>query len=34
MIFLTRTKIEATLANGEFKVLAWAASVVFALRHL
>ena len=34
MIFLTRAEIESALANGEFKVLAWAASMAFALRYL
>ncbi len=34
IIFLTRTELESALANGEFKVLAWAASIAFALRHL
>jgi len=34
MIFLTRSEMENALAQGEFKVLAWAASVAFALRHL
>lgn len=34
IIFLTRAEIESALANGEIKVLAWAASVAFALRHL
>jgi len=34
LIFLTRAEIESALANGEFKVLAWAASIALALRHL
>lgn len=34
LIQLTRTQIESALANGDFKVLAWAASIAFALRHL
>lgn len=34
MILLTRSQAESALANGEFKVLAWAAAVAFALRHL
>lgn len=34
MILLDRSQIESALANGEFKVLAWAASIAFALRHL
>ena len=32
LIFLTRAEVEAALTNGEFKVLAWAASLAFALR--
>lgn len=31
---LTRSDMEAALAQGEFKVLAWAATVAFALRQL
>jgi ADP-ribose pyrophosphatase len=34
VIFLTRSEIEAALADGEIQVLAWAASIAFALRHL
>ena len=34
IVFLTRTEIESALANGEVKVLAWAASIAFALRNL
>lgn len=34
MLLLTRPELEAALAEGEFKVLAWAASVAFALRQL
>ena len=34
LILLTRTEIELALASGEFKVLAWAASIAFALRQL
>ena len=34
MILLTRSQIESALANGEFKVLAWAAAIAFALRHM
>ena len=34
MIQLTRAEIESALANGDFKVLAWAASIAFALRYL
>lgn len=33
IIFLTHSEMEAALAQGEFKVLAWAASVAFALRQ-
>jgi ADP-ribose pyrophosphatase YjhB (NUDIX family) len=33
LIFLTRVELENALANGEFKVLAWAAAVAFALQH-
>jgi ADP-ribose pyrophosphatase len=34
LIFLTRAEIESALANGKIQVLAWAASVAFALRHV
>jgi ADP-ribose pyrophosphatase len=34
IIFLTRAEVESALAGGEFKVLAWAAAVAFALRVL
>jgi len=34
VIFLTRAEVESALASVEFKVLAWAASIAFALRHL
>ena len=34
LILLTRGEIESALASGEFKVLAWAASIAFALRQL
>jgi len=34
IIFLTHAEIESALANGEIKVLAWAASIAFALRRL
>ena len=34
LILLTRAEIESALANGEIKVLAWAASIAFALRQL
>jgi hypothetical protein len=34
MILLTRSQVESALAHGEFKVLAWAAAIAFALRHM
>jgi ADP-ribose pyrophosphatase len=34
LILLSRKQIEAALERGEIKVLAWAAAVAFALRHL
>ena len=34
LLLLTREEIEAALEAGEIKVLAWAAAVAFALRHL
>lgn len=34
MLLLTRAELETALAKGEFKVLAWAASIAFALRYL
>ena len=34
LLLLTREEIEAALGAGEIKVLAWAAAVAFALRHL
>jgi ADP-ribose pyrophosphatase len=34
LLLLSQAEIEAALDNGEFKVLAWAAAVAFALRHL
>ena len=33
LLHLTREEIEYALANGEFKVLAWAAAVAFALKQ-
>jgi 8-oxo-dGTP pyrophosphatase MutT (NUDIX family) len=33
LIFLSREELENALANGEFKVLAWAAAVAFALKQ-
>lgn len=34
LLLLTRAEIESALEQGEIKVLAWAATVAFALRHL
>jgi ADP-ribose pyrophosphatase len=34
LVLLTRSELEAALDGGEFKVLAWAAAVAFALRRL
>lgn len=34
LLLLTRSEVETALARGEFKVLAWAASIAFALRQL
>ena len=34
LLLLTREEIESALEKGEIKVLAWAATVAFALRHL
>jgi len=34
LILLSQKQVEATLERGEIKVLAWAATVAFALRHL
>jgi ADP-ribose pyrophosphatase len=34
LILLTRSEVEAALAQGEFKVLAWAACLALALRQL
>jgi ADP-ribose pyrophosphatase len=34
LLLLTREEIESALERGEIKVLAWAAAVAFALRHL
>jgi ADP-ribose pyrophosphatase len=34
LLLLTRSEMETALAGGEFRVLAWAASIAFALRHL
>jgi hypothetical protein len=34
MLLLTRGELEKALKQGEFKILAWAAAVAFALRQL
>jgi ADP-ribose pyrophosphatase len=34
LILLARPELESALAAGEFKVLAWAAAIAFALRHI
>jgi len=34
LLLLTRTELETALERGKIKVLAWAAAVAFALRHL
>ena len=34
LILLTRSEVEAALDRGDFKVLAWAASIAFALRQI
>ncbi len=34
LLMLSQAEIEAALENGEIKVLAWAAAVAFALRHI
>lgn len=34
IVLMSRTEIEGALSGGEFKILAWAAAVSFALRHL
>ena len=34
LLLLTREEIESALEKGEIKVLAWAATVAFALKHL
>jgi len=33
LLFLSREELESALANGEFKVLAWAATVALALKQ-
>lgn len=34
IVLLSRTELENALTQGEFKILAWAAAVAFALRHI
>ena len=34
IVMLSREELEQALEQGEFKILAWAAAVAFALRHL
>lgn len=34
LLLLTREEIESALDRGEIKIMAWAATVAFALRHL
>jgi 8-oxo-dGTP pyrophosphatase MutT (NUDIX family) len=34
ILWLSRAELEQALARGEFKILAWAAAVAFALRYL
>ncbi len=34
LLLLTREEVEAVLERGEIKIMAWAATVAFALRHL
>jgi len=34
IILLTHSELETALSRGEFKVLAWAASIALALRHI
>ncbi len=34
LLLLTRPELETALERGEIKVLAWAAAVTFALRHM
>jgi ADP-ribose pyrophosphatase len=34
LVFLSRDELEAALLQGEFKILAWAAAVSFALRYI
>ena len=34
ILLLSREELETALAQGKFKILAWAAAVAFALRHI
>ncbi len=34
ILLMTREELESSLAQGKFKILAWAAAVAFALRHM
>ena len=34
LLLLSRAETEEALANGEFKVLCWAAAVALALQHM
>ncbi len=34
LLFLTRAQVEEAIAKGEFKVMAWTAAIVLALRYL
>ncbi len=34
IILMTRDELESALSEGKFKILAWAAAVAFALRHI
>ena len=34
LLFLTREEIESAMERGEVKIMAWAATIAFALRHL
>jgi ADP-ribose pyrophosphatase len=34
LLLLSRQELEAAFVSGEFKILAWAAAVSFALRHI
>ena len=34
ILFMNRDELESALSQGKFKILAWAAAVAFALRHI